>query len=100
MSARCRRGITFAATAGYFFWSAKMSDTSTSELFAMLGYEVDKVEEAIALRFTYGKATDDEDGPTQDTPILFLLADEARQLARDLLHLADKIDGEPAPPLQ
>lgn len=58
-----------------------MTDQSDGELFVMLGYELDKVEEAIALRMTYGSAHDDEGGPTQETPILFLMADEARQLA-------------------
>ena len=78
-----------------------MSDANTPDVDVMLGYELEKVEEAIALRFTYGKATDDEDGPTEETPTLFLLVDEARQLARDLLDLADKIDPpEKAPPLQ
>lgn len=78
-----------------------MSDPIGADVLAMLGYELEKVEEAIALRFTYGKATDDEDGPTEETPVLFLLAVEARQLARDLLDIADKIDGgQPVPPLQ
>jgi hypothetical protein len=78
-----------------------MSNANTHDVLVMLGYELEKVEEAIALRFTYGKATDDEDGPTEETPTLFLLVDEARQLARDLLDLAEKIaPTEHTPPLQ
>ena len=78
-----------------------MSDADTPDVDVMLGYELAKVEQAIALRFTYGKAGDEEDGPTQETPTLFLLVDEARQLARDLLDLADKIaPPERAPRLQ
>ena len=69
-----------------------MTDSTNPEVLAMLGYEVEKVEQAIALRFTYGKATDPEDGPTHETPILFLLADEARQLAHDLLEIAQRIE--------
>ena len=57
----------------------------------MLGYELQKVQEAITLQMTYGDAEDDENGPTKETPILYLMADEARQLARDLLDMADKI---------
>jgi hypothetical protein len=80
-----------------------MSEATGPELLVMLGYELDKMEEAIALRFTYGNARDDEDGPTQETPTLFLLADEARQLARDLLEIADSISaagGESSPQVQ
>ena len=69
-----------------------MNEKTGSEVLAMLGYEVQQVEQAIALRFTYGKATDAEDGPTLETPILFLLSDEARQLAHDLLQIAERIE--------
>jgi hypothetical protein len=68
-----------------------MTDATSPEVLVMLGYELEKIEEAIALRFTYGDARDDEDGPTQETPTLFLMADEARQLARDLSDIADRI---------
>ena len=75
-----------------------MSDAIDPEVIVMLGYEVDKVEDAIALRFTYGDARDDEDGPTKETPVLFLLAEEARQLAKDLLEVAERITtGDSAP---
>jgi hypothetical protein len=75
-----------------------LPNAAKPELLVMLGYELQKVEQAITLQMTYGHAEDDENGPTSETPILYLLADEARQLARDLLDIADKIAPVEEPP--
>ena len=69
-----------------------MADNDNIEFFELVGYEMRLFDESISLRLTYGEPGD-EPGPKDcKTPTLFLTPDEARELARDLILSADKIE--------
>ena len=60
--------------------------------FVVVGYELTAFDEAMSLRLTYGKPRSGPGPGDRQTPTLFIMPDEARELARDLLETADKID--------
>ena len=58
----------------------------------VVGYELTAYDDAMSLRLTYGKPRSEAGPGDRQTPTLFLMPDEARELARDLVETADKID--------
>jgi hypothetical protein len=66
-------------------------------VFVLLGYELTRFDDALGLRVTYGNSGNEESDSThQDT---HARSDaRARELAPDLLDLADKIEGNESPP--
>ncbi|MCU1251307.1 MAG: hypothetical protein JWQ49_4336 [Edaphobacter sp.] len=75
-----------------------MPQVSKAKFSALLGYELHTFDEAIGLQLTYGALGSEPSPKDRKTPTLFLLPDEARDLARDLLAAADKIESEGGPP--
>jgi hypothetical protein len=65
----------------------------------LLGYELTRFDDALGLRVTYGNpAAEESSSADRKTPTLVLMPAEARELARDLLDLADKAEGDESPP--
>lgn len=76
-----------------------MPKPRTRAFFALLGYELELFDEALGLRMSYGEPRETPDAKEgRLTPTMFLMPDEARELARDLLAAADKIEVEKQPP--
>lgn len=75
-----------------------MSD-NLDDIFGVLGYELNRFEQALTLTIKYCRMQDDGKSQDHETPCLVLFVDEAKELARDLLMLAEKIEaGASAPP--
>jgi hypothetical protein len=62
-------------------------------VFVLLGYELQKFNDALGLRITYGRPGAESEANDRLTPVFFLMPDDARELARDLVDLADQIEG-------
>ena len=69
----------------------RMPKPSRPRVFVLLGYELQKFDEALGLRITYGRPGDESEANDRRTPTFFLMPDEARELARDLVELADQV---------
>jgi hypothetical protein len=74
-----------------------MSRHSKTNFSALLGYEVHTFDEATGLQLTYGAPGSERSPKDRKTPTLFLLPDESRDFARDLLAAADKIESPDGP---
>ena len=69
------------------------SESIAARVFVLLGYELRMLEDAMGLRISYGNPDPGPDGKDRKTPFFVVMPDEARELARDLLELADKVEG-------
>lgn len=69
-----------------------------TRVFPLAGYELRAFEEALGLRLTYTKGNPVANAPEAKTPMMIVMPDEARELARDLLELADKVEAAAKPP--
>ena len=69
-----------------------MSEKRATGALALVGYELQRFEEAIGLRITYGEPRSEPGPSDRHTAMLVLMPEEARELARDLLEIAEEIE--------
>jgi hypothetical protein len=75
-----------------------MPKPTVSRVLLLLGYELSVFPEALGLRVVFGNAAAGSAGRERQTPTLLLTPEEARELARDLIEAAERVQlrDEPA----
>jgi hypothetical protein len=74
-----------------------MPNPTATRVLLLLGYELRVFPEALGLRVVYGNAAAGSAGKERQTPTLLLTPEEARELARDLIEAADRVQASDEP---
>jgi hypothetical protein len=74
-----------------------MPKPTATRVLLLLGYELRVFPEALGLRMVYGNAAAGSAGKERQTPTLLLTPEQARELVRDLVEAADRVETSEEP---